>query len=434
MLEINPHQTVTVIHHNDEDGLFSGMLVQKKYPQSKLYGMNYGREFDFNKLGEFTFVVDFSFDSIDTLRRISERTTLIWIDHHQVIDQAIKANFNPPGLRRKDVSAAKLVWEYLYSGEQCPLAIQYISDYDTWNWDKNINALYFHYGLGMIDLKPNDRKSVRLFETILTDLDYVERICITGKKINDFIQLHNKIVVDDGAFETKLDGINSLACNIKNTNSLVFDSMNEKYKDFPLRILFSYFANIKKFRVSVFSIDSEHYPAHQIAMKFGGGGHPGAAGFTCTELPFELPKSDGSTMDNKNIIIPLLQCASDDPLIRRYFANGNIPLVWSHQYAAVVGGHSAVVINHPTTFQDAFYSTGLNNVYGIGVFVHVTKNGWYRYRIYVLNPKLDIQQVCKDLNDKFEYGTHTKFVIDRNTIIGCASSSPSYNLDDEIPF
>lgn len=434
MIEINQHQTVTVIHHNDEDGLFSGMLVQKKYPQSKLYGMNYGREFDFNKLGEFTFVVDFSFDSVETLQKISERTTLIWIDHHQVIDQAAKANFNPPGLRRKDVSAAKLVWEYLYSGEQCPVAIQYISDYDTWNWDKNINALYFHYGLGMIDLKPNDRKSVRLFETILTDPEYIERVCITGKKINDFIQLHNKIVVDDSAFETKLDGIDALACNIKNTNSLVFDSMNEKYKDFPLRVLFSYFANIKKYRVSVFSTDVEHYPAHQIAMKHGGGGHPGAAGFTCTELPFDLPKIDTTKIpESKNIVTPLLHIAADDPLIRRYYANGNLPLVWSHQYAAVVGGHSAVVINHPTTFQDAFYSTGLNNVYGIGVFVHLTSSGWYRYRIYVLNPKLDIKQVCADLNKHFG-GTHSEFTIVGNSIIGLADTIPPFNFENELPF
>ena len=433
MIEINQNQTVTVIHHNDEDGLFSGMLVQKKYPQSKLYGMNYGREFDFNKLGEFTFIVDFSFDSVETLRKIGERTTLIWIDHHQVVDQAEKANFNPPGLRRKDVSAARLVWEYLYPGQQCPVAIQYVSDYDTWQWDKNINALYFHYGLGMIDLKPNDRKSVKLFETILTDNEYIDRVCTTGKKINDFIQLHNKIIVDDGAFETELDGTKALACNIKNTNSLVFDSLNDKYKDFPLRILFSWFANIRKYRVSVFSTDIEHYPAHQLAMKYGGGGHPGAAGFTCTQLPFKTPVIDPKNApENKSIVTQLLHIAADDPLIRRYYANGNIPLVWSHQYSEVVGGYASVVINHPTTFQDAFYSTGLNNVYDLGVFVHMTSSGWYRYRIYVLNPKLDIKEVCTKLNERFD-GVHTEFKIVGNAIVGLATNMPKLNLE-EIPF
>ena len=146
-MQVDPNNTILCVTHNDLDGIFSGMLVKHKYPKAYIFPTNYGKDFDRSKLGDVTFVTDFSFDSIDTLISLSEQTRLIWIDHHAIVDQAASRNFNPEGLRRRDVSAAKLVWEYLHPGEQCPVAVQYVSDYDTWVWDKNINALYFHYGM-----------------------------------------------------------------------------------------------------------------------------------------------------------------------------------------------------------------------------------------------------------------------------------------------
>lgn len=431
-LQIQPHMTVTCCTHSDEDGLFSGMLVHRKYPQTRIYQLNYGKEFDEAKLGDYTFVTDFSFDSLDTLYRISTKTHMVWIDHHMIIRNAAEKNFNPIGLRRTDCSAAKLTWEYLYPGEPCPLAIQYVSDYDTWEWDKNLKALYFHYGLGMMDLRPNDRKSEKMFEQILTDNDYVDRICLIGQKIDNYIKAHNKIVVDDGAFETEIDGIKAVACNCKNTNSLLFDSINHKYKDYPLRMLFSYFANIKRYRVSIFSLDTEKYPACDVCTKFGGGGHVGAAGFTTDKLPFKTPTTYGK-VDYNNIYMPLMQSTLEDPLVRRYSNMGNIPLIWSHQYPAVLGGYSSVVVNHPSASVDAFYSTGLNNSYSLGVFAFMTKSGYYRYRIYLLDPRLKIDTVCTNLNKNFDK-EHTPFTIVGNSIWTYVKQMPDPVYSDQIKF
>ena len=423
MIEVKPHNTVTCISHVDNDGKFCAFLVKRKYPQTRMYLTNYGKSFDESVLGDITFVTDFSFDSIEVLQRISTKTQLVWIDHHPVIDDAAKVNFNPEGLRSKSVSAAMLTWQYLYPNEPIPRAIQYVSDYDTWKWDKNINALYFHYGLGMMDLVPNDRKTDKVVDHILTDPDYVERICIIGKKIDNYIKVHNKTVVDDGAFETELDGIPALACNLKNSNSLLFDSMNDRYTDYPYRILFSYFSNIAKYRVSIFTMDKK-YPVNIVARKYGGGGHADAAGFACEVLPFKVPNSyEDPSYDN--ILKPMFELTFEDPIVRRYSNTGYVPLVWSHQYPTVLAErYSTICINHPTASLDAFYITGLSNMYTLGVFHFMTKTGWYRYRIYVLDPRLDINEVCEQINNNLEY-EHTPCKVVGNCIWTYCKQQPS---------
>lgn len=415
MLNIERDASIVCICHNDADGVFAGLLVKRKYPRTYVISTNYGKDFNMEKLGDYTFVVDFSFDSINTMKTISEHTNLIWIDHHACVDQAKSMGFEPEGLRRRDASAALLVWEYLYPNEQAPKAIKYVSDYDLWEWDKNLDALYFHYGLESVDIRPSDSRVMKIFERLICDDDYVDRIIQVGRKLEIYNKLHNKIVCEDGMFLTKLDGIDAVACNIKNVSSLLFESVDDKYKDIPLRILFSYFANIGQFRVSVFS-NNPSIQAHTICARYGGGGHPGAAGFSTKKLPFELPKPGTAHPPYENLYKPLQELVLEEPLVRKSANSGNIPLAWSHQYASILGNFTAVVLNHPSVSVDALYSTGLCNMYSLGIFAFLTNTGWYRYRIYLLDPRFDLVSVCNALNDSIPTAGRTEFKIVGNSI------------------
>jgi nanoRNase/pAp phosphatase (c-di-AMP/oligoRNAs hydrolase) len=55
----------------------------------------------------------------------------------------------------------------------------------------------------------------------------------------------------------------------------------EKAKEYPVCIAFIY--DGRQFTVSLYS---ETVDVSTIAKSFGGGGHKGAAGFVCKELPF----------------------------------------------------------------------------------------------------------------------------------------------------
>jgi hypothetical protein len=259
----------------------------------------------------------------------------------------------------------------------------------------------------------------------MTDNDYVDRIVQVGKKIHDYNIKHNEIVCADGCFETELDGVKALACNIKNVNSLLFASKEDTYKDFPLRILFSYFSNIKKYRVTVFSNDP-NIKAHLICAAHGGGGHPGAAGFACTELPFAMPTPTEQPPSFDNIFRPLQETIIEDPIVRRAANTGLMPLVWSHQYPTIIGDYSCVVLNHPSASADAFYASGLSNLYGLGIFASLTRSGWYRYRIYILDPRLDIKDVCEQLNTKTPSTNRTEYRIVGNAIWCYQKNLPTF--------
>ena len=414
MEQITNSTSISAIVHCDQDALFCGLIIRRKYPWARVYPTNYGKEVREDWFGDVTFVADYSF-SLEFMQNMETKTKLIWIDHHQIVDDLQAQGFNPPGLRRRDCSAAQLVWEYLYPGEPIPTAVRYVSDYDTWQWSKDINSLYFHYGLETLDLKNNDKKSDRLFEKLITDPDYVDRICLVGRKIDKYNHDHNEIVCTDGCFETEFEGIKALACNIKNVNSLLFASKEDKYKDFPLRILFSYFSNIGKYRVTVFSNDS-NVRACDLCARYDGGGHPGAAGFATGKLPFALPQLTDTQPSFDNIFRPLQEAIIEDPVVRRAANTGTMPLVWSHQFAGVIGDYSAVIINHPSATVDAYYATGLSNLYSLGAFVSLTNTGWYRWRIYILDPRLDIKQVCETLNKTVLPEGRTEYKIVGNAI------------------
>jgi nanoRNase/pAp phosphatase (c-di-AMP/oligoRNAs hydrolase) len=52
-------------------------------------------------------------------------------------------------------------------------------------------------------------------------------------------------------------------------------------------VCIAYVHDGEKFTVSLYSTTVD---VSKIAKKFGGGGHKGAAGFTCDKLPFERAK------------------------------------------------------------------------------------------------------------------------------------------------
>jgi hypothetical protein len=78
--------------------------------------------------------------------------------------------------------------------------------------------------------------------------------------------------------ETEIDGQKAYACN-----QFMFGSggFGERFNQYP--VCLAYIHDGKKFSVSLYSTTID---VSIIAKKHGGGGHKGAAGFVCEELPF----------------------------------------------------------------------------------------------------------------------------------------------------
>lgn len=405
MIEITKEMRINCVTHNDMDGVFCGLVIRRKYPQAIVFQTNYGRPIDDRWFDcDVLFVTDYSFDGLKTLQSLDSKGSpkLVWIDHHIIVDEAIKENFNPEGLRRKDVSAAHLCWEYCYPGTAIPTVIKYISDYDIWKWQDNINALYFQNAIRNSSISINQKSGTEFFNALLTKQNLLDRFVANGKKIEDFNDLRRKLVCDDGGFYTKIDGVPAIACNIKTTNSTIFKFVDEQIKgtpsDVPLRILFAYFSSINGWRVSVFSNDPEKYSAHEICKKYGGGGHAGAGGFQVSslkDLPFDIPSNSitNSRVDPIDIFHDLKVAMDMDPIVENGAKTGNTSIVYGYSFGALVYGFTACCINDPTGHPSMFYQTAKDSLYQLGVFFNMCKNGWWRYRIYVLDPTINLVDV-----------------------------------------
>lgn len=395
---INANDRITVITHTDTDGIFCGGIIKYKYPQAYVIQTNYGNDLRLDNLipGQILFVTDFSFP-LPLMKELESKYNLIWIDHHPVVDEYKKDGFEPEGLRGTNVSAAYLTWQYCFPDVDVPDIIKYVSDYDTWQ-NKYLESLWTFYGLCTLDINITRPNCISIFNLLFNDKKYAERIIDVGRIISEFIKKTNKTIADDCAFKTTIDNHKAIACNIKNTNSLLFASCD--LSDVEVLILYSYFANINKYRVSVFSNDKIKEPiaVNEVAKKFGGGGHKGAAGFVCDELPFELPSLNEQEQQYDDIYTPLSRESRADPILNKYVSQGLIPLVLSHNYECIMGEYRTVIINNPVIDIDAFYVTGLNNKYTLGASVCLTNSGLYRYRIYVLDPSVNINEVCSKLN------------------------------------
>jgi hypothetical protein len=85
-------------------------------------------------------------------------------------------------------------------------------------------------------------------------------------------------------FETSFEGYLCYACNLAHCGSDWFKSLDKDGK-FGYPIYMPFYFNGEYFSVSLYT-DNPDIDVSKIALKYGGGGHKGAAGFQCAALPF----------------------------------------------------------------------------------------------------------------------------------------------------
>lgn len=278
-------------HSADLDGHCSGAFVKCIYPEVELIPINYGDVYDLDQIedGETIFVVDFSFQPFEIMEQIADKANLIWLDHHKTaMKNAEDRNFTPLGIRDMRLSGCELTWMYLapekkVAGksipEKMPKAIQYLGRYDVWD-HTNKNTLPFQYGCRMENTDPNNQEFwTNLF---FTD-DEHERIIKNGKIILEYQRQQDEMYIKSRGFEVELEGLKMIACNVGLRNSQLFDSAYDADKHDAMMI-FCMLPN-RKWTVSMYT-SKEGIDVSDVAKKYGGGGHKGAAGFQCDKLPF----------------------------------------------------------------------------------------------------------------------------------------------------
>jgi oligoribonuclease NrnB/cAMP/cGMP phosphodiesterase (DHH superfamily) len=272
-------------HSADLDGHCSGALIKLRYPECEMIGINYGEDFLWNTISEdeTVFMVDFSLQPFEKMITLNKRCgRLIWIDHHISAlkeHESYKGAVKIEGLRRNGIGACQLVWEYLRD-EPVPEFVKLLAEYDVWN-HSNPKTLPFQMGMRLHDTSPENTD----FWQELFDSERVMRIVEDGGIILKYQKLQNEKYSKSCAFETELDGLKVIAANAMLVNSKLFDAVWDEEKHDAM-LVFGW--RNGKWTCSLYTPKTDKIDVSKIAKARGGGGHAGAAGFQCEELPFEL--------------------------------------------------------------------------------------------------------------------------------------------------
>ena len=274
---------LVLYHGSDLDGVFSAALIVGYYGENSVrcVPVNYGKEFPYDEIDndtKFVWVVDFSFE--DKMNEIAQKLqldyhiTLTWIDHHE---SAIRKNQHANyinGARSTGKGACEMVYRYLYNDEATSL-IKYLSAYDVWNkerfnWDLIMNIQYgVRARVGLDVSKAVGLLSRTMSSTFLSDL------AAEGRMILNWTDQVNEGYVKCSAFEGTICDVKAVFMNTNVFNSNVFKSYNGEYE---VMVPFRYEKN-GLVRFSIYADHNDKVNCAEMAERFGGGGHAGAAGF-----------------------------------------------------------------------------------------------------------------------------------------------------------
>lgn len=261
-------------YHGDLDGKCSGFWVLNKYPECEMREIHYDMEFPIEDIveNEMVFIVDFSIEP-DMMRKLLEITEkVIWIDHHKsAIKKYDDFEYDIKGVREVGKAGCILTYNYLYPEDEINMLTEYVGDWDVWKFDYGERTEYFKMGMESYDTHPKSdiwRRALKNTSKIIEE----------GEVISRYNKQKYREYRDSYAYEVEFEGYDCLVCNRGQASSKLFGDKIYEY-DFVIKYVY----NGEEYVVSLYS---KNVDVSEIAEKYSGGGHEGAAGFVCEELPF----------------------------------------------------------------------------------------------------------------------------------------------------
>ena len=294
-------------HHNDLDGYCAGFWVNlnvgiKANTEGKIHyktsPINYNQKFPFEEIekNEQIWIVDFSLEPSDMLKLLEITQDITWIDHHKTAIEKYKDfPHEVRGIRKDGEAGCVLTFKYIHWWTQrgngpinlnnerldnpVPEFTKLIGDRDIWKFEFGDRTKYFYLGCQLYDWA-NLNSSFWKMPFVYED-EGIEKIIKEGIISEKYRDNFSKHYLQSLSFETIFESYNCLAMNMGLCSSEYFLDNDRKYE-----ILIPFVFDGKKWTVSLYTTKKE-IDVSEIAKKYGGGGHKGAAGFVCKELPFK---------------------------------------------------------------------------------------------------------------------------------------------------
>lgn len=200
--------------------------------------------------------------------------SVVVIDHHESARERLE---DRTGLTEvvfdMTRSAAPLAWLWAHPGSaeyEIPTLVQYVEDRDLWKWELPDSHAVSAY----LSTQPMTFETVaRVRNEIVSGL--VGRIISKGRAILDY----QAQVIANAVSRAQVRIIDGVRCAVVNATTLVSETGHALVDgtDTPVALLYRIDGDV--LNVSVRTAKDSPIKANDFAARFGGGGHPQAAGF-----------------------------------------------------------------------------------------------------------------------------------------------------------
>jgi oligoribonuclease NrnB/cAMP/cGMP phosphodiesterase (DHH superfamily) len=287
--DIDPGQPTICLYHDDPDGCCAAAIVRRALgTEVVLKPLEIGDPIPWGMIekSQQVVLVDYSLP-LEDMQRLRAGRALVWVDHHKTsLARLAEAMTAVPGERSLEAAACVLTWQTFFPKERVPRAVTLIGDRDIWRM-AYAETRAFSEGLFQEDISPeNDR----LWKPLLDgDQIFVKQLIESGQVLYEARSKSIRDVVGHYGFETMFEGHRTLVVNHRGNGD-----MGEHIRQIGYELAYCYVEVVRDGRLqTVVTLYSDQIDVSEIARKFGGGGHRGAAGFQFVRS--DRPFPTGST-------------------------------------------------------------------------------------------------------------------------------------------
>ena len=285
---MNDYNKCTVFYHFPcNDGEVAKMIWKRRFPDSTLFPWNHTeKDLSFVKLNELEDTMVVFLDICPQIELLPIKHKYLIIDHHMnAIDCMKKATeFKMYDITMHcDTSLAgcMLTWEFCYHDITYPNVVHHIGNKDIWNFDDiDTEAYSLGYTEYLKNFKGNERDNIiiKLLNNNNMLNDNILELGIHKKteNINKYIMFFNKSIIVRESIEDDEYTFIDIECDDSMMYKYIIDYCIDNTDCDILRIL-----HTRNVDSDVYSLRSlrNHITVDQIARKYGGNGHPKAAGY-----------------------------------------------------------------------------------------------------------------------------------------------------------
>lgn len=382
--------------HADPDGYAAAAIVRSKYPYAWIEPVVAGATIRQSVLrpGEPVFVLDFTF-SLEDMKYLCEHHPVVYINHHdKPTQELLNAGLKFQGSWKDDEAACVQTWRYIYPDLEVPKAIQWIGDLDSWSL-KHKESIPFNYGMRMLHTKPIPTNDKLWKALIAGEPELLYSILDRGRMIENYTDSLYQAYAQDLAYVTEFAGHKFMAMNVRGIISLAFKFCD--LTDCKGVIAYRWINDTQSYRVSVFGIGNREQQVDgldmaELVIPYNGNGHRGAAGFSCTELPFKQAVMPGKSPTYENPYLDVHKKLEELPGLDAYVVACSRSTAYGAAFSTTFEGLPAVGVNTPET--DNRTLNMLNTINSkLGIYFVWTNCGKYRIILKALCSDLDLTPI-----------------------------------------